>query len=258
MSTSEFADTDRSPGVADFGAFRGRTSRVGAPVLPPGWRPDRDDPVDGPACRVDIAVRPITPPPVAPAGTRSVVLAPVPEARVVPAVAVAEPSADTEVQVLRRVRPWSVWKLALAFSVCMVAVVATAGAVLWAVATGLGVLDNVESLVKDLGFENFTVDGRAMLRALVLGGLIISVGAAMMAAVLAVMFNLLSDLTGGIEAELAPKPPRNRRRLRGRRQARQARKDWEVVDLTEDPPEVDRIQLALDDLLAEPPSPNGR
>jgi len=36
------------------------------------------------------------------------------------------------------------------------------------------------------------------------------------------------------------------------------RTDREVVDLAEDPLEVDRLQIALDDLLAESPSPNGR
>ena len=187
--------------------------------------------------------------------TRSVVPAPAPEARAVPPSPVDAPPADAEVRVLRRVRPWSVWKLTLAFSVCMVAVVVTAGVVLWAVAAGMGVLDNVEGLVEDVGFENFTFDGGAMLRALVLGGLILSVGAAMLAAVLAVMFNLLSDLTGGIETELAARRPGTGA---DSGVGGVAGGDRDVVDVTDDPPAVDRIQLALDDLLAVPPSPNGR
>jgi hypothetical protein len=240
-----------------------------------------------------------------------------PEARIV-----AAPPAAAEVKVVRKVRPWSVWKLALAFALCMVAVVATAGALLWAVAVSLGVLGNLERFVEDLGFENVRFDGGAMLRALVLGGVIVSVSVSLMAAVLAVMFNLLSDLTGGIEAELAPK--RARRSKRGRRAKRskrvgrakhskrrvrrsrpsradrrraakaasetpteaapppapempasadetvpvarvevEARNGTTVLDLTDEPgradepQEVDRIQLALDELLADPPTGNG-
>lgn len=288
MSRAEPADASDQEGVAGLGAFRGRTSRFGVPVLPPGWRPE--DQGDRPAVTTptEVMVRPVEPPSVDPVGSRSRSPAPgpptAPEAQVLPADAVG-----TEVRVVRRVRPWSVWKLSLAFALCMVAVVTTAAAVLWAVAAGLGVVDNVEGFVEDLGFDSFTLDGGSMLRALVLTGLIVSVAASVMASVLAVMFNLLSDLTGGIEAELAPKRPgRRARRSQARRRFRSRRRDQRVpveahpepppemppihddpvpaagvevqgrngtpvVDLTDDSDGVDLVQLALDDLLADQP-----
>jgi hypothetical protein len=291
MSGSDLSDTERraaglAPGLGDLGAFRGRSVPFGPPVLPPGWRPDHDD------------VRPTVVPPAAgtvpvarPPSTTRVMSPPAgspPDATVVPARDVR-----AEVRIVRRIRPWSVWKLSLAFSICMVAVVASAGVIIWAVAAALGVLDNVEGFVTDLGFDDFTLHGGAMLRALVVGGVLASVAASVMALVLTSMFNLLSDLTGGVEAELAPKRAKKERR-RGRRVRRRragasaeeagaaiepepvpaaqddpsvavaavevaGRNGRPVVDLTGDPEwhgadaEVDRIQLELEELLADPP-----
>lgn len=300
---------DRAPGISGLGAFRGRTTRFGAPVLPPGWRPDQDEVARTGTASPEVAVRTVDRPPTAPVGSRSATPTPAPvvapDAKVVPARALR-----TEVQVVRKVRPWSVWKLTLAFAISMVAVLATAGVVLWALATSLGVLDNVEGLVEDMGFDKFRFDGGAMLRSLVLGGLIVAVAASVMASILAVMFNVLSDLTGGIETELAPKPPRRRtrraraarRRLekqekkQAKKQAKKARKREKTVSVAAPPPpevptrgeepmpiagvevagrngtpvldltdeldrlddthEVDHIQLALEDLLSDPPSPS--
>jgi hypothetical protein len=113
------------------------------------------------------------------------------------------------------VRPWSVWKLSFAFSVCMVGVVTTAGAIVWAVAATLGVVGNIERFIENLGFDAFTFDGGAMLRALVIGGLIASLAASVTAAVLTVMFNLLSDLTG-VSKRLSFRPDPGEREDDGR------------------------------------------
>ena len=290
-STGEAQNGHRSgspgvPGVADLGAFRGRTERSGPPVLPPGWRPDRDqaEPVRSTTSVVPVARPTLAPPGAMVVGATGREVRPVadPSGSEVPA------GADGQTRVLRRIRPWSVWKMTLAFQVCMVAVTATAGAILWAVAVAMGALDNVEGFVEDLGFENFTFHGGAMLRAFVVGGLLVAFASALLASVLAVMFNLLSDLTGGLEAETAPATRRRARRRRARdvdvpvaaepshRGAVAAPVDPVVpavsvaggrartpdIDLTDDPDvvgdggaggEVDHIQLAIDDLLRDEP-----
>jgi hypothetical protein len=134
----------------------------------------------------------------------------------------------------------------------MVGVVTTAGAIVWAVAATLGVVGNIERFIENLGFDAFTFDGGAMLRALVIGGLIASLAASVTAAVLTVMFNLLSDLTGGIEAVIVPARPRRARRRRKNRsvsaEADESGDDAAVIDLTGDP---DPVQAAIDDILRE-------
>lgn len=93
---------------------------------------------------------------------------------------------------------------------------------------GVGVVDNVEGFVEDLGFDRFRFDGGALLRPLVVGGLITSVAASVMAAVLATMFNLLSDLTGGLETVLMPKRARRRHLRRRGLRRRSSRADESV------------------------------
>ena len=237
-------------GVAGLSAFRDRPSRSGPPVLPPGWRPNGDDRRGPTVHQAELTVVPFKQPPLAPAGGR--VATPATSRPVVTETQVVSGApARAEIKVVRGVRPWSVWKLTLAFALCLVAVGAISAALVWAMASNLGVLDNAEGFVKDMGFDDFTFHGETMFRSVVIGGLILAVAASIMAFLLAVMFNLLSDLTGGIETELAPGRPRRARRRRRRR------KGEPVVDLTDGPeelaakPEPDGVQLALDDLLAE-------
>ena len=101
-------------------------------------------------------------------------------------------------RVVRRIDPLSVLKLSFAFNVCLFAMFLIAALLLWSAAVGSGSLDNIESFVVDIGFENFHLVGNDLFRGfLVFGGAMVLVGT-IFSVLLALLFNLISDLLGGI------------------------------------------------------------
>lgn len=105
--------------------------------------------------------------------------------------------------VLRRVDPWSVLKLSLLFYLCVCLVLLVAGVVLWAGASASGVVDNVESFFRDAGFDGFSFSPGLMLRGFVAGGLILVVAGTVANMLLTALFNLMSDLVGGVRVTLS-------------------------------------------------------
>lgn len=101
-------------------------------------------------------------------------------------------------KVIRRVDPLSVLKLAFAFNVCVFAMFLVAGVLLWSAAIGSGSTDNIESFVVDIGFEDFKLVGADLFRGFVVfgGGLVIAF--TLFAVLLSLLFNLISDVLGGI------------------------------------------------------------
>lgn len=101
-------------------------------------------------------------------------------------------------KVIRRVDPLSVLKLSFAFNVCVFAMFLVAGVLLWSAAIGSGSTDNIESFVVDIGFEDFKLVGADLFRGFVVfgGGLVIA--GTVFAVLLALLFNLISDVLGGI------------------------------------------------------------
>lgn len=125
--------------------------------------------------------------------------------------AVAAPPADgapvpieprTSHVVLRRVEPWSVFKLSLVFYLCVCAVLLVATVMLWLGASVTGVVGNVESFFQDAGFDGFTFSAATMLRAFTLGGLILVVAGTIANLLLAMLFNLMSEVVGGVRVTL--------------------------------------------------------
>jgi hypothetical protein len=105
--------------------------------------------------------------------------------------------------VLRRVDPWSVLKLSLLFYLCVCLVLLVAAVVLWMGASAVGVVGNVESFFQDAGFDGFKFSAGTMLRGFVLGGLILVVAGTVANMLLAALFNLMSDVVGGVRVTLA-------------------------------------------------------
>jgi hypothetical protein len=125
---------------------------------------------------------------------------------------VREPPADgaaarteprTSHVVLRRVEPWSVFKLSLVFYLCVCLVLLVAGVVLWIGASVTGVVGNVESFFRDAGFDGFRFSAGTMLRGFTIGGLVLVVAGTVANVLLATLFNLMSDLVGGVRVTLA-------------------------------------------------------
>lgn len=105
--------------------------------------------------------------------------------------------------VLKHVEPWSVLKLSLLFYLCVCLALLVAGVALWLGASAAGIVDNVESFFQDAGFEDFTFSAGQLLRGFVLGGLILVVAGTVANMLLAALFNLMSDVVGGVRVTLA-------------------------------------------------------
>jgi hypothetical protein len=110
--------------------------------------------------------------------------------------------ARTSHVIIRRVEPWSVFKLSLLFYLCVCVVLLVAGIVLWVGASAAGVVENVESFFQDAGFDGFKFSAGVMLRGFAVGGLILVVAGTIANLLLATLFNLMSDVVGGIRVTL--------------------------------------------------------
>ncbi len=132
-----------------------------------------------------------------------------------------EPSGGYRVRRVRRlvrhVEPWSVLKVCLVFYLCIWGLLVIATRMLWSAADEAGTIGKVESFIEELfALESFTFDSAQIFRIFVLGGLVLVVGGIGITVVLVVLFNLISDLTGGIrftmvEEETAVRQRRLRR-----------------------------------------------
>ena len=102
-------------------------------------------------------------------------------------------------RVIRHIEPWSALKVGLIFYTCVWGLSTIAIRILWNTAEDAGTIQKVESFIEDLfALEVFEFDSEQILRILFLGGLILVVGGTAITVVLVVLFNLISDLTGGV------------------------------------------------------------
>ncbi|MEL0000072.1 MAG: DUF3566 domain-containing protein, partial [Acidimicrobiaceae bacterium] len=124
-------------------------------------------------------------------------------------------------RLVRHVEPWSVLKVALIFSFCLWVILLVAGVMLWSLAVSSGTVDNVETFVTELfALESFTFNADQIFRASAIGGLVLVVAGAGFTVLMAVLFNLISDVTGGVrftvvEEETARPRPKRLRPRRG-------------------------------------------
>lgn len=126
-------------------------------------------------------------------------------------------------RLVRHVDLWSLLKVALLFNTCLLLVGVVAGLAIWWVLQRSGVITSVEGFFEQIFLlEEFRFDGRTVFRFGVFGGLLSVVAVSLLTVLGGLLFNLISDLTGGIrvsvvELETArPAPPRRRRPPRQR------------------------------------------
>ncbi|HVM03555.1 MAG TPA: DUF3566 domain-containing protein [Acidimicrobiales bacterium] len=111
-------------------------------------------------------------------------------------------------RVIRRVDPWTVLRFSLLFYVCMLVVALVAGFLLWAAASTTGVIDNVERFVKELfALESFRINGGLIFRSTMIGGGVLVLLGAGANVLMAVLYNLTSDVVGGIEVVVLEEEP---------------------------------------------------
>ncbi|HYH28089.1 MAG TPA: DUF3566 domain-containing protein [Actinomycetota bacterium] len=105
---------------------------------------------------------------------------------------------------VRKVSPWSVLRLSLIFYFCLMLVVIFGLGILYAMLSSIGVLDSMAELLGSVGFGDGTFEFNAgsIFRTLFLIGFITVIVGSVFTAFLAFLYNLISDLVGGIELTL--------------------------------------------------------
>jgi Transmembrane domain of unknown function (DUF3566) len=117
-------------------------------------------------------------------------------------------------RVIRKVDTWTVLRFSVLFYASLLVVVLVAGILLWIAASSVGVIDNFEDFVKELfALESFRISGFRLFSASIVGGLMLVVLGTGVNVLLAVVYNLTSDIVGGVEVtveeDAAPAPRRS-------------------------------------------------
>jgi hypothetical protein len=105
-------------------------------------------------------------------------------------------------RVLRHIDPWSVFKVAAIFSLATYVSVLTSGVLLWRVADSTGTLANIERWFTQFGWETFELKGDDIFSAAWVIGLFVAVGTTGFAVLSATLFNLVSDIVGGVRVSV--------------------------------------------------------
>jgi hypothetical protein len=112
------------------------------------------------------------------------------------------------------VEPWTVLKFSVLLFATLYLVFLVAGLVLWAAATATGLRENIEKFIGDLiASDDFKILGPTMLRASILGGLVLVVMGTGASVLFTVLYNLISDVIGGITVVFEERPSRRNRKL---------------------------------------------
>jgi hypothetical protein len=102
-------------------------------------------------------------------------------------------------RVVRHVEVWSIAKLAAAFAVCGYVVSMVSGYLLWQAADRVGTIDGIEGFMEDSGsYDSYEILGGVVFRVAAITGLVLAAALVGVAVLAAVLFNLISDVTGGI------------------------------------------------------------
>lgn len=102
-------------------------------------------------------------------------------------------------RLIHHISPWSVLKVSLLFYFCVWLVVMIAGVILWQIAANAGLIDRFESFMAELlAEETFDLYGTQILRITATFGFFGVVAGSGLTVLFTVIFNLISDVTGGI------------------------------------------------------------
>lgn len=114
-------------------------------------------------------------------------------------------------RVVRDVDAWSVFKVALVVHAALYVVALVTGLLLWNVASATGTIDNIESFLTSFGWDSFTFKGGQMFTSGALFGLFMVILGTGLWVLAAVIFNLVTELVGGVrvtvlEEEVVARP----------------------------------------------------
>lgn len=195
----------------------GEGASLAPPVSPPAARvdPDARRPVPGPDTAVMPLPLPVTTPTEQSPAERETELPrqeePAPEGppyvaptvtahdvAPVPRLLGRRPRVRRVTRVVRHVDPWSVFKVGIVFNLVLYGVLLTSGVLLWNVAYATGTVDNLERFFESFGWEEFEFNGGEIYHAAWIAGLFGVVGLTGAMVLAATLFNLITDLVGGV------------------------------------------------------------
>ena len=119
--------------------------------------------------------------------------------------------------VVRKVAPLSVLKFSLLFYVCLMLIVFFAMVIVYGVLSAAGAIDSLEKILgyvfgtgttSTSGAEPLEINGRAVFTWGLFGGLVFAVIWSLINVFIALLYNLISDIVGGVEVTLAERPSR--------------------------------------------------
>ena len=103
-------------------------------------------------------------------------------------------------RVVRKIDPWTVLKVSFVFNAIMALVIVLGTVVFWSVFVNAGIPEKINDLAIVIGIENgITFDGPVYFRIVVLLAVIGTIMMTGFFTLAAVIYNLISDLVGGIE-----------------------------------------------------------
>ena len=115
--------------------------------------------------------------------------------------------------VVRRVGPISVFKLSLIFYFCLMLIVFGGLLILFGIMSATDVIDGIAKAITGLGLsnadpENYVIDGNWLFTWIFVVGCGMVVVASIINLLVAFLYNLISDVVGGLEVTLAEKRSR--------------------------------------------------
>ena len=116
----------------------------------------------------------------------------------------ASPRSRQAKVVLRKVGPWSVLKISFLFYLCVMVVILGAMMILYAILGAIGALDSLTRLIRDLfADQSFEINGGWLFSRGLLIGLALVALWTLINVFIVFLYNLLSDVVGGIEVTLS-------------------------------------------------------
>ncbi len=103
-------------------------------------------------------------------------------------------------RVIRKIDPWTVLKVTLVFNTIMALIFVLGTVIFWAIFVNAGIPERINDLALLIGIENgINLDGAVYFRIVVLLAVVGTIAMTGFFTLGAVVYNLISDLVGGIE-----------------------------------------------------------
>ncbi len=133
-------------------------------------------------------------------------------------------------RIVRHIEPWSVLKISTIFFMCMWVIFMIAGVMLWGAAAQAGIIEKVENFVTELfALDDFEINADLIFRKMALLGFVLVIAGTAFSVLMSVLFNLISDLTGGLRVTVIEEESARFRPTQRRRQPRSPRQSGPAV-----------------------------